>query len=61
MFFAAFNQIYFVLGPWKGYFSPITIFYTTLVLFGAMAHTKCQLTNPGTVPLEVKKNKKKIS
>jgi len=52
MFYAAFVQIYFVLGPWKGYFSVHVIIYLSLVLLGAISHTRCQFTNPGTVPTD---------
>jgi len=53
MFYACFVQIYFVVGPWKGYFSLQTLLYTLLVIFGALCHTKCQFTNPGTVSLTI--------
>lgn len=50
MFFAAFVQTFFVIGPWKGYLSPHLALYLILVVLSAIAHTKCQFTNPGCVP-----------
>ena len=53
MFYAAFVQVYYVLGPWKGYFSAHVVLYVFLVLLSAASHTKCQFSNPGTVPLQM--------
>lgn len=50
MFFAAFVQTYYVIGPWKGYFSIHLTLYLLLVVISAICHTKCQFSNPGTVP-----------
>eukprot|EP01084_Bolivina_argentea_P032403 59958_1 len=50
--YAAFVQIYFVLGPWWGYFHPITLLYLCLTLMAGLCHFKTQFTNPGAVPLD---------
>ena len=50
--YAAFVQTYFVLGPWWGYFHPITLFYICLTVMAAICHARTQFTNPGAVPLD---------
>ncbi|ETO13517.1 hypothetical protein RFI_23851 [Reticulomyxa filosa] len=52
IFFAAVVQVYYVLGPWKGYMSPHVMLYLTMALAASVSHTKCQFSNPGSVPLE---------
>ena len=53
LFYAAFVQIYFVVGPWKGYLSPHCILYVFLTIMAAISHSRCQFTDPGAVPLEI--------
>eukprot|EP01083_Nonionella_stella_P161918 530914_1 len=53
MFFAAFVQTYYVIGPWKGYFSSPLTLYLLLVIVSAVSHTKCQFHNPGCVPRDM--------
>eukprot|EP00484_Ammonia_sp_Unknown_P014859 CAMPEP_0197073360 /NCGR_PEP_ID=MMETSP1384-20130603/210568_1 /TAXON_ID=29189 /ORGANISM="Ammonia sp." /LENGTH=290 /DNA_ID=CAMNT_0042512197 /DNA_START=500 /DNA_END=1372 /DNA_ORIENTATION=- len=50
--YAAFVQTYFVLGPWWGYFHPITLCYLALTVMAALCHARTQFTNPGAVPLD---------
>lgn len=50
--YAAFVQTYFVLGPWWGFFHPITLSYIALSLMAAACHARTQFTNPGAVPLD---------
>ena len=56
MFFAATVQTVYVIGPWKGYFSAPLIVYLVLVLVSAVSHSKCQFSDPGTVPRRVDAN-----
>jgi len=60
MFFAAFVQTYYVIGPWKGYFSATLTLYLLLVIVSAIAHTKCQFSDPGCVPRTMEEDSSEI-
>jgi len=50
MGFAEFVQVYYVLGPWKGYWSWQLIVYTVFFLMSAASHLRCMTQDPGSVP-----------
>ena len=48
--FAFYVQIFQIIGPWYGHWSPHALIYAFTTVFALASHFRAQFTDPGAVP-----------